>query len=231
MKILAFDTSTSVASVAVTENQEILGEYLIHNKKTHSINLMPMADDLLKRLGLKPSQIDLFAACSGPGSFTGLRIGISSVKTMGYIFKKPVVGITSLDILVKNISGYNGIICPIMDARNRQVYTAIYNNNNAKTDKIFDYNGILIDELLNILKLKNERIIFTGDAVKIYREEIAQNMGESAIFTPDYLNQQRASIVASLAYERFTGGNVENAFDMVPFYLRKSQAERVKYKE
>ncbi|HEX9062575.1 MAG TPA: tRNA (adenosine(37)-N6)-threonylcarbamoyltransferase complex dimerization subunit type 1 TsaB, partial [Clostridia bacterium] len=124
MKILALDSSSLVASVAITEDKKLLGEYNVNNGLTHSKNLMPMLTELMKTLGLKPSDIDMYAASIGPGSFTGIRIGVTSIKAMAYATGKPVASVPTLDALAYNAEGFDGVICPIMDARNNQVYTA-----------------------------------------------------------------------------------------------------------
>lgn len=227
MKVLAVDTSTSVAAVAVMDDASLLGEYLLNHGKTHSQKLVPMIKEIMDGLELLPGDIDLFAASSGPGSFTGLRIGVTTIKAMAFAAKKPVVSIPTLDALAYGIplSG-EALVCPIMDARNRQVYTALYSLENGQQKNITGYMGVPVEELVKLIKSKNRKVIFTGDAVQAHREILKTELGEYCDFAPPCMLVQRASTVAQLALIRASGGELESCFDMAPFYLRKSQAER-----
>lgn len=226
MKVLAVDTSSDVASVAVLERDRVLSEFTIHHKKTHSQKLLPMISEVLRSLELTPGDIDLFAASSGPGSFTGLRIGVTTVKAMAYAAKKPVVGVPTLDALAYNIPLCDRLVCPLMDARNNQVYTAIYGWDKDIPVNITEYMGIPINELADILKSKNKPVIFLGDAVEIHKAYLKGEFGERCVFAPVGLLLQRAVSVARAAIDRASNGFTENCFEMLPFYLRKSQAER-----
>lgn len=226
MKILAVDTACTVAAVAVTENTKLLGEYIINHKKTHSQKLMPMIEEVLNNLELQPADIDIFAASNGPGSFTGLRIGVTTIKAIAFAANKPVVSVPTLDALAYNAAGSNSMICPIMDARNNQVYTALYRNNRTEQVKITEYMGIPILELIDIIKGKNQKTVFVGDGIQLHRELLQIELGEMCSFLPESMSLQRGSSVAQIAYMRASRGLLENCFEMVPFYLRKSQAER-----
>lgn len=226
MKVLAVDTSTMVAGVAIMEDNKLLGEYLLNHKKTHSQKLMPMLDNIMKELELKPTDIDLYAASTGPGSFTGLRIGVTTIKSIAYGAKKPVIGIPTLDALAFNIPLSEALICPIIDARNNQVYTSIYKWEKDTQVKLTEYLGIPVTELVQLIKGKNQKVIFTGDGVEMHRDFFKNELGENCDFAPGSLQLQRASSVAYLALERAGEEGVESSFDLVPFYLRKSQAER-----
>lgn len=227
MKVLAVDTSTSVAAVAVMDDASLLGEYMLNHGKTHSQKLVPMIKEIMDGLELLPGDIDLFAASSGPGSFTGLRIGVTTIKAMAFAAKKPVISIPTLDALAYGIplSG-EVMVCPIMDARNRQVYTALYSHENGQQKNITGYMGVPVDELVKLIKSKNRKVIFTGDAVQTHRETLKTDLGEDCDFAPPCMLVQRASTVAQLALIRASAGELESCFDMAPFYLRKSQAER-----
>lgn len=227
MKVLAVDTSASVAAVAVMDDASLLGEYLLNHGKTHSQKLVPMIKELMDGLELLPGDIDLFAAASGPGSFTGLRIGVTTIKAMAFAAKKPVVSVPTLDALAYAIPLSDDLmVCPIMDARNRQVYTALYSLENGRQKNITEYMGVSVDELVKLIKSKKRKVIFTGDAVHLHRESLKTGLGEDCDFAPPCMLVQRASTVAQLALIRASGGELESCFDMVPFYLRKSQAER-----
>lgn len=226
MKILAVDTSSSVAAVAVMDNMALLGEYFINHKKTHSQRLMPMVKEIMDSLEITPEDIDIYAASSGPGSFTGLRIGITTIKAIAYAVQKPVISIPTLDALAFNIPLSQSLVCPIMDARNEQVYTAIYKWEKNSQNKVTEYMGIPISELVQLIKGKNQNTIFMGDAVQIHRDFLKSELGDKCEFAPTSLMLQRASSVAQVAMNRASEGFTETCFDMVPFYLRKPQAER-----
>ena len=234
MKVLALDTSSIVASVAVMDDDILLGEYTLNHNKTHSQKLVPMIQQLLSNLELEPCDIDIFAVSKGPGSFTGLRIGIATAKTMAYALDKPVIGIPTIDVLAHNISFCKHLICPIMDARNNQVYTALYEWVSVGQKRLTEYMGVKIEELAGIIRenidKSKEKVIFTGDGVRIYKPFFSNELGKKCIFAPDNLLLQRASSVAEIALNPvYKGkGKNEDCFSLVPFYLRKSQAERAK---
>jgi len=226
LKILAVDTSSLAATVAIMNDGMLLGEYTIIHKKTHSQKIMPMISELMKSVEVKPSDIDIYAASSGPGSFTGLRIGVTTIKALAYAVNKPVVSVPTLDALAYNIPMTESYICPILDARNNQVFTAIYKWEGSKQSNITEYMGIHIEELVQLIKGKNHKVIFVGDAVKTHKDYLRSELGDKCEFAPGHLMLQRAASVAQLAFIRASEGMIENCFDMVPFYLRKSQAER-----
>jgi len=227
MKILAVDTSASVASVAVMDDGVLLGEYSINNKKTHSQKLLPMIDELLKNLDLSVKDIDYFAASSGPGSFTGLRIGITTIKTLAYSVNKQVIAVPTLDALANNVAPSEALVCPIMDARNSQVYTALYTAESGMIKNITEYMGIHITELCNILNGKNKRVVLLGDGVAIHRAFLKENLTIPFDFAPASSILQRSASVAEVALQMLVEKRQQPSFDMVPFYLRKSQAERM----
>lgn len=226
MKVLAVDTSSLVAAVAVVDDGALLGEYTINHKKTHSQKLMPMMEELMRSLELTPFDIDIYAASSGPGSFTGLRIGVTAIKALAYAAGKPVVSVPTLDALAYNIPVTDSLVCPVMDARNNQVYTALYKWEKNNRVKVTEYMGIPVAELVQLIKGKNQKVVFTGDATGLHKEFLKSELKERCEFAPGNLLLQRASSVAQVALERAQEGMLENCFDMVPFYLRKSQAER-----
>lgn len=226
MKILALDTSTVAATVAVIEDNRLLGEFLLNHKKTHSQKLLPMIKEILEDLELKPEDIDVFSASIGPGSFTGLRIGVTTIKAMAYALDKPVVGVPTLDVIAYNIPVGDYMVCPIIDARNNQVYTALYQSKGSLKERVTEYLGIPVAELASIIGEKKEKVVFAGDAVDIHMGYLKEELGELCEFAPGNLCLPRASSAAHLAYEKASQGLVQNSFELVPFYLRKSQAER-----
>lgn len=228
MRILALDTSTNVATVAIMEDDVLIGEYSCNRGKTHSQQLMPMIQSLLGKVGLCAADMDVFSASIGPGSFTGLRIGVTTAKAMAYAAGKPVISIYTLDALAYNLPMSKDLICPIIDARNNQVYTAIYKFNNGELERLTDYMGIHINELVDIIRPTEGDIIMLGDACRIHSEYFSGELGKRVSFAPENTSLAKASSVAALARREFLKGNMESCYDMVPFYLRKSQAEREK---
>jgi tRNA threonylcarbamoyladenosine biosynthesis protein TsaB len=227
MRALAIDTSTSVAGVAVVDEQGLLAEFMINDKKTHSQKLVPMLEELLISLKLTISDMDVLAAVTGPGSFTGLRIGVTTVKSMAYAVHKPVVGIPSLDALASTVTASEGsLVCPILDARNNQVYTALYQFRHGMAENDSGYMGVHISELVKQIEEKNARVTFTGDAVKLHKDFLRIELGERCTFMPDFLLQHMASAAAQLALARALRGDTTDCYELTPFYLRQSQAER-----
>lgn len=226
MKVLAVDTSSTVAAVAIIEDEMLLGEYFINNKKTHSQKLMPMIKELMDSLGLIPEDIDIYAASVGPGSFTGLRIGVTSIKAMAYALEKPVISVPTLDALAYNAQDSSALICPIMDARNNQVYTALYRFVDKGISRESEYMALPIEELMHMLINTGKKICFVGDGVDRHKEYLHNELGEKCSFAPHNLILNKASSVAQLALISAKAGKLENPVDMVPFYLRKSQAEQ-----
>lgn len=226
MKILALDTSTNVATCAILEDDTIIGEYSCNKGKTHSQSLMPMIDTLLKRVGFKASDMDAFAASVGPGSFTGLRIGVTTAKAMAFAAEKPVMSVYTLDALAWNLPLSKAILCPVIDARNNQVFTALYKFVNGKLDRLTDYLGIHINELADIIGPMDGEVVFLGDACRLHKDFFIEKLGERAAIAPPNAVSARAASVAVLAGKMFLEGKSGSSYEMVPFYLRKSQAEQ-----
>lgn len=224
MKILAIDTSANVAAAAVTEDDILLGEYILNHKKTHSQKIMVMIESLLNDLELTVQDIDLFAVANGPGSFTGLRIGVATMKALAHSVNKPIVGVSSLAGMAYNLPYAEHIIVPIMDARKNRVYTASY---------IWDegFKELTEPEAITIKECVENcgeflDTIFVGDGAVIHKEYIKEKLGEHAIFAPAPALMQRASSVAALAAQKAKKGKINNYLELKPVYLRKSQAER-----
>lgn len=219
MKILAIDTSSFPASVAVTDGEYILGEYVIRNQRKHSQNIMPMVDSVLGGLDMDISEIDVFAVTVGPGSFTGLRIGISTIRAFAQAMKKPVVGISTLEALAYNFAGAAGTIIPMLDARRDEVFTAAYDGDKAVLEPCV----MTVCEIAELFADGNT--IYTGDGAIKHRLEILA-ADETAVIAAPNLSEVRASAVAALAYKKAQNGEAVNYNEIRPVYLRKSQAER-----
>ncbi len=226
MRVLAIDSSSTVASVAIVEEEKIIGEYTINNKITHSQTLLPMIDDMFKVSEIELDTIDAIAITSGPGSFTGLRIGSATAKGLGQALNKPLVEVPTLEAMAYNFFDTEKIICPIMDARRNQTYTAAYKLEGGELKTVIAGEAIGIEELVDKLNECNEDVIFVGDGIPVFREYIENNVKNKVVFAPTHLNRQRAGSVGALALKYLNEGKTVAASDFKPDYFRKSQAER-----
>jgi len=226
MKILAIDTSSLVASAAVMDEDKLIAEYIINHKKTHSEQLMPIIEEILESCEIDIEEIDAVGVASGPGSFTGLRIGGAAAKGLAHALNKPVIGVPTLNGLAFNLPFCEGLICPIMDARRHQVYTALYKWEEGNFYQISDHRAVGIEELTKELKDREEMIVFLGDGVPVHRDIIVKELGPRARFAPRSADRQRASSIGELAFKMLENNKGQNYGEFTPFYLRKSQAER-----
>lgn len=226
MKILALDSSGMVASVAVVEDEILLGEYTVNYKKTHSQTLLPMLDEVARMIELNLDSVDAIAVAAGPGSFTGLRIGSATAKGLGLALDKPLVSVPTVEALAYNLYGTRGVICPMMDARRNQVYTGLYSFSEGKFQVISGQEAIGVEELLGKVNELGQSVTFLGDGVPVYRDVIAEVCQVSYNFAPAHVNRQRAAAVAVLGGNYYKEGRGQNARDHRPEYLRLSQAER-----
>ena len=224
MRVLAVDTSSNVATVAVMENDLLLGEYILNHKKTHSQKIMPMIEQLLSDLELTANDIDIFAAAVGPGSFTGLRIGVATVKALAHAVGKRVVSVGTLEALAYNVPQCEHIIVPIMDARRNNIFTASYIWDEGFKE-IGEPEGITIEECVEACGNFLETV-FVGDGAIIHKDYIVEKLGDKAIFPHGAVLNSRASSVAAIAMERAKRGETQSYLEMKPYYIKKSQAEK-----
>ena len=228
MKILAIEYSQVVASVAVAADGNILGEYTINNKMTHSETLMPMVAELLKTAGVEKSELDYIAVSEGPGSFTGLRIGVAIAKGLGLALEKPVIGVPSVEALAYNFYGREDIIVPMMDARKGRVYGGVFQFVEDTLKVLKETDALTVEELIEQAeRLAGEKtIIFLGDGVKPNLEKIENCVKKAYKIAPASLTMQRASYIAQVAEQKIAANEITTAAEMKPDYLRPSQAER-----
>lgn len=224
MKILAIETSALVASAAIIEDKKLIAEYTMNYKLTHSQTILPMIQEICSRVELDLQTLDYIACCSGPGSFTGLRIGAATAKGLAHGLNIPIVPVPTLDALAYNIFNTNKIICPIMDARRQQAYSAFYQWESGKLSRITEYMAEPINKIIDIAQELEKEVIFVGDGVPVYEELLKKQ--EKFLLAPPSCNMQRASCIASLGMELIEEGKAIKGSSFVPFYLRKSQAER-----
>ncbi len=223
MIVLGIDTSSDVASVAVVSDDKLIAEYTLNFKKTHSERLMPMIDAMLSDCGVELSAVDAFAVSIGPGSFTGLRIGIATAKGLAQACNKPVIPVGTLEGMAYNLPMCEHLIVPIMDARRQQVYTATYIWDEDGFREVEEPRAVSIDECISDCGNFVE-VVFVGDGVPVYKDYILDKMGDKAKFAPAGNNLQRAASVAALAIAN--ADRAKTCHEIVPVYIRKSQAER-----
>ncbi len=222
MKILALDSTAAVASVALCEDARLLGEYTVNNGNTHSETLLPMVESLLSLFSLTADDIDLFAASAGPGSFTGVRIGAATLKGLAFDSKKPCIGVSTLEALAYNLNMINGLVCPVMNARRKQVYTALFRMKDGVAERLTPDSAIAIAELDGWLCAYDEPVYLCGDGYDITAELLTHPI----LQTPERLRHQSAFSVAQTAWAAYRAGVCTSDIEMAPSYLRPSQAER-----
>ncbi len=220
MKILSLDTTGLVASCAVSDENSIIAEYTTNYKKTHSRTILPMIEEIMKMVEIKPEELDYIACSCGPGSFTGLRIGAATAKGMANALDIKIIPIPTLDALAQNMIFSSKIVVPVMDARRNQVYTSIYDMNDG-VERLADYMACDIDSLLETVYEISDNAVFLGDGVSVYGNKIIEKGFD---ISPQCHRLQRASSIASLALERIDNAVCGEDFEIM--YLRKSQAER-----
>ena len=226
MKILALDSSGLVASVAVAEDDNLIGEYTVNYKKTHSQTLLPMLDTVAKMIDLDLDTVDAIAIAKGPGSFTGLRIGSATAKGLGLALDKPLIEIPTVDGLAYNLWGAKDLVCPLMDARRNQTYTGIYAFEGGELQVLEPQCAVDIAKIVEKVNTFRRPVVFLGDGVPVFRDHIAEHVQVPYTFAPAHLNKQRAGAVAALAFIYLKNGQIVSAGEHQPDYLRLSQAER-----
>lgn len=224
MKILAVEASGPAASVALTENNVLRAEFTLNYKMTHSQTLMPLIEHIKRYLDLDLNTVDFVACSAGPGSFTGLRIGAATAKGIAMAMNKPIVPVSTLAAMAYNIYMTDALICPIMDARRRQVYTGFYEWENGRLINLREDSIQIIDDVVKEAASLNRKVVFAGDGLLLYNDLLKNN--RQFIVAPASCNMQRAGSVASLAEELVSEGKYIEGSKFVPVYLRKSQAER-----
>ena len=225
MLILAFETSAKAASVALTENGKLLGESYQNTGLTHSQTLMVMAEDLLKQCGKAVSDLTAVAVAEGPGSFTGVRIGVAAAKGMAWGAELPCYGISTLEAMAVSLGAYQGYICPCMDARRNQVYNALFYVNQGKLERVKEDRAIALSDLSEELKALEGPIFLVGDGSVLTHKTLSNEI-PALILPPEHRMHQRAVGVALLAEAKAQAGESGDAAALQPNYLRLSQAER-----
>ena len=220
MKILSVETSGKVCAVALTEDNNLIKEELIEDENTHSVKLMPLVDKLLKETNTSINDIDLFACDIGPGSFTGIRIGVSTIKAFIDVTNKKAVGISSLEILAENVQE-DGIICSLIDAKNQNAYCGLFEKNENELIQIEDLKFDNINNIINSVKNISKKIIFVGDGSIAYKDMIECELENVEVFSDNKINARN---IGKIAFRKKNEAVDTN--NLKPMYLRKSNAER-----
>jgi tRNA threonylcarbamoyladenosine biosynthesis protein TsaB len=219
MKILVIDTSGPVCGTAVMDDEKVLCEYTAQNRNTHSANLMPMIEAALQAAGKTIGEMDAVATVTGPGSFTGVRIGVATSKGLAHGAGITCIPVDALEALSASAGAFDGVICPIQDARAGQVYAALFQNGR----RIGADEPIALTELAKALLAGNQKVLFTGDGMWVHRERICELMGETAVFADASSSFLRPETVAEIAEKE---ENTLSYLDLMPLYLRAPSAER-----
>ncbi|MDD4771980.1 MAG: tRNA (adenosine(37)-N6)-threonylcarbamoyltransferase complex dimerization subunit type 1 TsaB [Eubacteriales bacterium] len=227
MLIFAIDTTATTASAALTEDTKLIAQFSINKINTHSETLLPMVKSIFDNLNVNISDIDLLACSEGPGSFTGVRIGVATIKGLAFGSNTACCGVSTLEALAFNLenTAQDAVVCPVMDARRSRVYNALFRNG----ERLAPDRIIALPELLNELKKHDAPVYFTGDGYSLAHENI---MLPNIRNTPELLRYQSAYSVAVVAYRKYNLSSTRcSDIDLSPVYLRQSQAERTAQKQ
>lgn len=232
MKVLSLDTSSPACTVAVVEIgpgvAELIAEINAWSPRGHMARLISQIEETLNQAGVVREELEAVVVGVGPGSFTGLRIGVSIARTLAQLMEIPIAGVPSLDALVQRLIFFRGIICPIIDAKRGEVYTAVYESDGSNIKRLGDFRPILPARLTDELSTAGyKKVLFAGDGVGAYRKIFEESMGARALFTPPDEWWPRAAELVHAASERLAKGEFDDLDALVPIYARLSQAEEV----
>ncbi|MFK3961865.1 tRNA (adenosine(37)-N6)-threonylcarbamoyltransferase complex dimerization subunit type 1 TsaB [Guptibacillus hwajinpoensis] len=222
MRVLAIDSSNYCMGVSVMVEGTIVGEIITNIKKNHSVRLMPAIEQLLEEVQLKPTDLDRIVVAEGPGSYTGLRIGISIAKTLAWTLNIPLVGVSSLEVLGQNGRYFSGVILPFFDARRGQVYMSVYRANGTDVERETDDHIVQFEDWLKENKNRYERFLFISGDLNLHKEQIEAILGEKATFAPSSSLNARPSDLARLGSCKEP---VEDVHQFTPNYVRMAEAE------
>lgn len=221
MKALAIDTSNLVMGVSVIVDDRIVGELTTNMKKNHSVRLMPAIENLLQEVDVKPNELDKIIVAKGPGSYTGVRIGVSVAKTMAWALNIPITGVSSLEAVARNGKYFDGLVCPLFDGRRGQIYTGLYGNIDGVFQMVQEERIIQLTDWIDILKEDAKRVLFLGNDLPLHQEQIVELMGDKAVFGKIADHNPRSSELAALGVSREN----EDPHAFTPSYLQLAEAE------
>ena len=225
MYVLGIESATPVASVAVTGEEGILAERMVRNGRTHSVNLLPMIKAVIAEAEITRDDLSGIAVSAGPGSFTGLRIGMSIAKTLAQIWGLPIVGVSTLEGLAHALLGHKDLVCPILNARKNEVYTAVYDYSGSTESLLLPHRAAKAWELIEILAPWRRPVTFLGDGVPIFREQLWAGLGDLAAFAPFTHTHPRGAAIAELGRSALAKGRGVDPLELQPEYIRFSEAE------
>ena len=230
MLILALDSTAQVGSAALCEDEKLIAEYTINTGHTHSETLLPMVESVLKIAGYTVDDVDLFVCTAGPGSFTGVRIGASTIKGMAFGKDRPCIGVSTLEALALNGVALDGILCPAMNARRQQVYNALFASDGTSLTRLCEDRALAITELGEELATKcpDLPVYLMGDGAKLVYDALSESLGERLVMLPERLIHQSGYNTAMAGLRLYREGVRTTDFELAPIYLRPSQAERMR---
>ncbi|MFD4819993.1 tRNA (adenosine(37)-N6)-threonylcarbamoyltransferase complex dimerization subunit type 1 TsaB [Peribacillus butanolivorans] len=221
MKVLAIDTSNFTLGIALINDTQVIGEYTTNLKKNHSVRVMPAIETLLKDCDTSPKELTKIVVAQGPGSYTGVRIGVTIAKTLAWTLKIPLSAVSSLEVLAANGRYFNGLVSPLFDARRGQIYTGLYEIENNVLNTVMEDCNILSSEWAIRLKELKRPVLFVGQDVEIHREAIKKVLGNLAVFSPVQLFNSRPSELAFIGLNK----TEVDIHQFVPNYIRMAEAE------
>ena len=225
MLLLAFETSAKAASVALFDGNTLQGEQYQNTGLTHSQTLLVMAQNLLSQCGKKPSQVEAVAVAKGPGSFTGVRIGVAAAKGFAWGAELPIYGVSTLEAMAMGLGAWEGIVCPVMDARRSQVYNALFSIEQGTVERQTQDRAISLEDLKNELKILSKPVFLVGDGSNLCYNTLSESI-PNLVMPPEHRLHQRAVGVGLAARKRIAAGDAGDGGSLCPNYLRLSQAER-----
>jgi tRNA threonylcarbamoyladenosine biosynthesis protein TsaB len=222
MKVLAIDTSNLVMGIAVLDEGKVLGEYITNLKKNHSIRVMPAIEQLMKETGVNPADLDRIVVAKGPGSYTGVRIGVTIAKTLAWTLKKELVGISSLEVLAQSGKYFNGLTVPLFDARRTQLFTGLYGQAvSGEFENLWEDRIILLKDWLEKLQTTDKKILFLGNDLPLHQETISEVLGSQAVFGNVSDHNPRPSELGRIGMQR----EPDDIHAFTPSYLQLAEAE------
>ncbi|KKK36258.1 hypothetical protein WQ57_20385 [Mesobacillus campisalis] len=222
MKILSIDTSNYVLGIGLVDDTQVMGEYISNLKKNHSVRVMPAIQTLMKECGIKPADLDKIVVAKGPGSYTGVRIGVTIAKTLSWTLNKPIAGVSSLEVLAASSGRYfNGYLSPLFDARRGQIYTGLYQFSNGSIAAVYEDQLVMAADWVERLRELDAPILFSGNDLPLHRKVIQEALGDQAIMAEITEYNPRPAELAFLGRNR----QDEDPHAFVPNYIRLAEAE------
>ncbi len=226
--VLGIDSSSIVATIAVLNEEKLLSEYIVNNKKTHSEKMMVVLKQVLEDSGITANDIDVVAVAKGPGSFTGIRIGMACAQGIAHALNKPMAGVNTLDGLAYNLMGSKDLLCPMMNAQRQEVYTSLYRFEGDELKRLWDYKLIKVNTLLEELITLGEKVVVLGDGLPLLKKSLRNDSSQTVkniVPAHPVFSMPRASSIAAAGLQKYIRGDAKDCFSIKPFYIRKSSAE------